>query len=238
MRWTDQARRASQFAPGLWNWRTSTLLPQQLRGGIHDPEMLGLPLDPRNTPLILDVGANIGQTVMSLKRLAPRARIIAFEPTPFALAALIRGVRRYDDVTVVPAACGRQSGQIQTLFIPIAGGVVFSQQASLNRPQEDQLAAFFRQAGFTWVTRSNLRLIEQPIVVVALDDLGVKPDVIKIDAEGFEVEVLRGAERILREDSPTLFIETNQSGGEVAALLAGYGYQATVNGSVNTIFVK
>jgi FkbM family methyltransferase len=60
-----------------------------------------------------------------------------------------------------------------------------------------------------------------------------KVDLLKIDVEGDEVEVLRGAKRILQEDHPTLFIEVHfirdNMDKECLEVLKQYGYQEDVD---------
>jgi FkbM family methyltransferase len=52
-----------------------------------------------------------------------------------------------------------------------------------------------------------------------------RPDVLKIDVEGAECMVLRGAETILRDIRPLIYCEVqDQSRAEVVGLLEGYGY--------------
>jgi Methyltransferase FkbM domain len=54
---------------------------------------------------------------------------------------------------------------------------------------------------------------ELTVPVVTLDDLAathqVRADVVKLDVEGGEAEVLRGARRILTEDRPVVFLATH-----------------------------
>lgn len=45
------------------------------------------------------------------------------------------------------------------------------------------------------------------VEAITLDDTFSAPDVIKIDVEGFEAKVLRGAERLLKMHKPTIFLE-------------------------------
>lgn len=61
----------------------------------------------------------------------------------------------------------------------------------------------------------------------SLEELPV-PDVIKIDAEGSEVEVLRGASSLLRKHRPTLLIELHGTNEGVARELESAGYLSRV----------
>jgi Methyltransferase FkbM domain len=65
---------------------------------------------------------------------------------------------------------------------------------------------------------------------LALDDFPGAPDVLKIDVDGGEYEVLRGARRVLSEDRPDLLIETHSQVLEhqCLELLLDHGYSATV----------
>jgi hypothetical protein len=70
---------------------------------------------------------------------------------------------------------------------------------------------------------------------IALDDYvhspnGFIPDFIKIDVEGHELEVLKGADRILRERSPNLIVETHSAELErlCLAYLHSLGYSSAV----------
>lgn len=231
-------RRSARFAPALFNYRANSLLPQRLRGGVHDLDLLKLGLEKTAAPLVYDVGANVGQTVMSLKRLAPRARIVAFEPYPASLRHLIRVADRHRDVTVIPAACGERTGALETLYVPCARGIEFTQLAQLGEPSRPKSLEFFHKTGFGWMTDSDLSFKAQPIVTIALDDLGEAPDVIKIDAEGAEVGVLKGAHRCLTEGKPLLFVETGSGHTPVIDFLERYGYRPRGEQGLNTVFVR
>lgn len=64
-------------------------------------------------------------------------------------------------------------------------------------------------------------------------DYGVTPDFIKIDAEGMEVKILRGAAELLRNHGPKLILEVNEgalkhfgtSREELFGLLDSFGYK-------------
>jgi FkbM family methyltransferase len=66
----------------------------------------------RDPPLVLDCGANIGLSTLFFKRIAPRARIVAFEPDPDVFAVLEENVSRngLHDVTLVRKAISTATG--------------------------------------------------------------------------------------------------------------------------------
>jgi hypothetical protein len=51
------------------------------------------------TPLILDIGANVGQFASTMAFLLPQARIFSFEPNPMAFELLMRNMRPHRHVT-------------------------------------------------------------------------------------------------------------------------------------------
>lgn len=74
-------------------------------------------------PRILDVGSNIGLSVLHYKRLYPQAKITAFEPDPQFLPVLKRNLERNGaaDVQVVGAAAWIEDGQAQWVSEGIDG---------------------------------------------------------------------------------------------------------------------
>jgi FkbM family methyltransferase len=128
----------------------------------------------------VDVGANVGVTTAWLARLAgPAGRIHAFEPSPDNFAFLTR--RRWPPhVELVQAAVGAAPGEVA---LHVSGDLNIDHR---TYPTED--------------ARAQLRVPQ-----VRLDDAVAAPsiDFLKLDVQGYEVEVLKGAERLLR-DSPGL----------------------------------
>ena len=116
----------------------------------------------------------------------PSGTVHAFEPTPPTLRVLRHTVKtlRLNNVTVHPFACGEQNG-FTTFSIPIEYGI----------PELGGARCGSNGHTHQWK-------------VVKLDDM-ITPAVafIKIDAEGGELFVLCGAERILRESRPVILFE-------------------------------
>jgi FkbM family methyltransferase len=173
---------------------------------------------------IIDVGAHDGAVTLPLAEL-PGARVVAFEPLPAAFARLCAAVRdRFGSIPghleLHQAALGERAGEI-TLGVPIVGGIAQEQWASTVKNYEVIRAADPRVEA---VRRFRVPLMR-------LDDLAL-PDVtaVKLDAEGAEAEVIRGAATTLRRCRPVLSIEIEErhrpgSTRAVPALLEGLGYQ-------------
>jgi len=161
---------------------------------------------------ILDIGAHDGLLTLPFAAL-PGARVIAFEPLPSAFARLEAACAGLPNVTLRREALGAEAGAL-TLSVPVLDGVAAEQWASLAKD--------FSGFGATQT---------HAVAVITLDSLGLG-DVthIKVDAEGFEEEVLRGASKTLARCRPVLSLEVEErhragSTRDVPALLAAMGYQ-------------
>jgi FkbM family methyltransferase len=133
---------------------------------------------------VVDVGANIGYyALLFAKSIGKNGRIIAFEPEPDNLVELRLNVDRNGlrNTEIHPFAVGARAGTV-AFARGINGGVRAS-----DGPETDAA-------------------IQVPMV--ALDDVLAGPvNVIKIDVEGYEGEVLRGARKAIERWRPNLFVE-------------------------------
>lgn len=154
-----------------------------------------------------DIGANKGSYLYWMSRWA--GRVVAFEPQPGLATYLSDACRalRMNNVTVERSGVSDVSGT-RDLYVP-----------SENSPEA------------SLIQHQGARAI--PVSVVTLDDyFGPEERValLKIDVEGGELDVLKGAERILRQHRPVLLMECEQrhlTQGTVAdclQYLAALGY--------------
>lgn len=178
-----------------------------------EPESLRLFIHlAQSSKVVLDVGSHIGLYALLAAVGRPDVTAVAFEPVPRNLRYLRTNVERNgaDNITVVEAAVGATTGSM-TLRIP----------ATLRLP-----------ATATLNDRADAGEATD-VAVVALDDYvaehGLAPvDLMKIDVEGAEEQVLRGARRIIDEHRPAIICEVLHGIGDPAALtglLAGSGYR-------------
>ena len=182
---------------------------------------------------LVDVGAHNGKLTLPFASL-PDSSVIAFEPLPTAFARLEANLRAAfggavpPHVTLRREALGSAAGEL-TLSVPWVGGDAIEEWASVVK----DFAALQRHD-------SQISRVDQYTVpVTTLDSLGLTDvTAMKVDAEGSEEAVLRGAEATLRRCLPVLTVELeerHQAGGtrDVPAWLAGLGYQGffTVGGA-------
>lgn len=141
-------------------------------------------------PVLLDVGANVGEMAAALRRAFPHARIVAFEPNPVTHEKLTEHVAAMN-VECVAAGLGSTEGT-GALYCyrhdPTSG------HASVYRD------VFEIYEGYGVEGAQQLTSFEFPIRTLdaVCAELGVDTiDFLKLDVEGHEMAVLRGANAIL-----------------------------------------
>lgn len=160
----------------------------------------------------VDVGANRGETLEMILAVAPDGRHVAYEPIP-ALAAQLAAA--FPQVDVRNAACSETAGSAE--FTHVLGAPAMS-----GLRQRADLPAHAQE-----VERFDVRLER-------LDDAlpeGYAPSLIKVDVEGAELLVLRGAQETLARHRPFVIFEHGIGGadlygsqpGELWDLLDGAG---------------
>jgi FkbM family methyltransferase len=150
--------------------------------------------------VMFDVGANVGVlTLFGSRRVGPAGHIYSFEPSSRERATLDRNValNSCDNVTVIASAASDRAG---TATLRVAAG---------QHRGQNTLAPSFAYPGVQMER-------EESVPLVALDDLwraGMvrRPNVLKIDAEGSELKVLRGAQALLRDSMPVVIFEINDT---------------------------
>ncbi|MDX1652450.1 MAG: FkbM family methyltransferase [Brumimicrobium sp.] len=134
----------------------------------------------------VDVGANIG--IMSLagsKIVGPEGKVISFEPHPLTADILRSNIalNKVENVKIFEDALGSQNGN----------AVIFDRWAD-NRGGAS-LVMGKEQEG----RKIQMRTLSETIGAG-------KVDMIKIDVEGFELEVLKGSISVLKRDQPPILI--------------------------------
>ncbi|MCP4215377.1 MAG: FkbM family methyltransferase [bacterium] len=161
---------------------------------IFDNTHIQLPPD----GVALDVGANIGAMTLPLAKRMPQGSIYAFEPTDYAYAKLLHNISLNPainkNITVTQTFLGEKSSQEHDMKAYSSWKV--DKKRSDTHPLH---GGAVRQA--------------DKIGVLAIDDfcrdLGVERlDLIKIDTDGFEYGILKGATGSIAKFRPTIIFET------------------------------
>jgi len=132
--------------------------------------------------VVFDVGANTGQTALACLHAFPGAAIYSFEPDPRTFARLRDTLRRHPRATPVALALGDAEGEA-TLY-----RAAFDQMSSLlpAAAGAHQDPALLRAAGEITVPRTTVDRFRAEHATGPVD-------LLKIDAQGYELHVLRGA---------------------------------------------
>jgi len=139
--------------------------------------------------VVLDVGSNIGEILLNFARIAgPRGRAIGFEANPETCQRCQSNIalNRFDNVAVNAIGVGSEEGELY-----------FGHRSDSNSGADSIMAA-------------GDGTIKVPVTTIdrfAEAHSLPRVDLIKIDVEGYEMHVLRGADATLREHRPKLFIE-------------------------------
>ena len=137
---------------------------------------------------VLDVGANVGQYGTMLREWGYRGRIVSFEPQASVHAALERRAAADPTWQVAPAmALGARAGQIDLEVSAESDMSSILPQSALLRRVSPSSAVVRKE------TVPLCRLDEMAGPYLRLDDRGF----LKIDTQGYEAEVLSGAEKLL-----------------------------------------
>ena len=173
--------------------------------------------------MLIDVGANVGQTLLDFLSAPVRSAYVGFEPNPVCYGHLAKFISAngLEQCLVIPAALGDTNGIAQLYRY---GGDVDSGATTLPE------------------LRPRLKSVGTTICMLRLDDIaddlpGNDIALIKIDVEGGELAALRGMERTIARSKPWLMCEVLHRDVSAAAepfaqrcddltrFVAGLGYQ-------------
>ena len=166
---------------------------------------------------LIDIGANMGVvSLVAAKKVGPLGKVFAFEPQPdnFQRLTYNAGLNGFTNVTLIQKGLGNLAGTFP-----------------MSKAREDN-------DGLYKIDGHHNPDMGVMVEVVTLDSFveEVKPpkiDLIKIDVEGYEPNVIRGAIQTLKKFRPTLFVEVvdtqlkefGESAPDLVSLLGQQGYR-------------
>lgn len=147
-------------------------------------------------PIVLDVGANTGQSVVLFRQWLPECQIHCFEPGESAYQQLERNTAGFSDLHLNRVGVGATAGVRRLL-----------------ENEHSDMSSFLQSGDQGWGTITR----EYDVPLITLDDycseMGIgRVDLLKSDTQGYELEVLKGAEGLLRDGRVVLvYIEVTFS---------------------------
>lgn len=227
--WSRVAPNHYQYPPGTWreverqgirySLDVSDFVQWRMYYRLDDPVRSELLALVRPGAVVIDVGAHVGGTALPLALIVGRTgRVLCLEPFPSNRERLDHNARLNPDIRVeiIPKAAGDVPS-----FVAMASGKGNSAGACVVVDQPGGEGA-------------SVATLDE---IVALRGLSTV-DLIKIDTEGYEMKVLRGAADILSNLRPAIVLEITDSylrrygssAGEVLTLLRDYGYRLRTAG--------
>ena len=165
--------------------------------------------------VVLDIGANVGLiSLLAAKKVGKTGKVYAFEPVPKIFARLQENIalNGFNNVEPVPLALSSQKGKA---MIFVAHGA-----SSLFRRVSDEFVEVPTERLDDFVEQEGIERV----------------DAIKLDVEGAELHVIRGADKTIRRFKPIMMVEINpdtlKAAGttpqELFETIVSYGYKAHV----------
>lgn len=169
--------------------------------------------------VVVDVGAHVG--MFTLKAAEKARLVVAFEPVRDNLSHLYRNIRGRSNVIVIPKALGKARGSAKFLLTRRSGT---GQLAYLSKPPDSVINA---------VTDVEVDTLDNCIKSLGLRYVSL----LKIDAEGAEVDILKGAEETLKVTRHVVMeLHYQNEAKEVTELLRERGFEVKVLG--NTLYAN
>ena len=208
---------------------------------VHDDDFNVFKAFEKSAGVILDIGANWGYSVASIWAVAPACKVVSFEPIlsyQVGLQAIKDLAPEKYDFRMV--GLGNTDAQLK-FVVPVVNGIAISALASASEPLYDAhmeiLARNIHDHVLRWMPELDLiefSLLEFEAPIRRLDDvLAGSPDLVgemdvlamKIDVEGFEADVLRGAEKLLCIYKPLVMLEGGNRHIGLPEYMAQLGYR-------------
>jgi FkbM family methyltransferase len=147
--------------------------------------------------VVYDIGANIGVITLNIaKRIQPRGKVFSFEPDPYNFKCAQANINRnnFSKIKLLNLGLGDEK---TTAFLynvnPNNRGMQRLLQSNSNKEFEK--------------TQVQIDTLDNTAQIFSMP----APSLMKIDVEGFELKVLKGATHIIDEYKPLLFIELDDN---------------------------
>lgn len=209
---------------------------------VHDDDYAVFGMLPKSKALVLDIGANYGYSVSSLRSSGLTNPILSFEVLPGYAAALEIVKKRLPvDYDFVISGVGSEAGSLD-FYTPVVGKVALTALTSARASALTEHEAHW----FAKSVESNVQSYPSPLfedfrftilkTVAKVDRIDnmlknysgaldvSRVAAMKIDVEGLEYDVLLGAAETIKKHRPLLMLEGANRSPRVKNLVDSWGY--------------
>jgi FkbM family methyltransferase len=206
-----------------------------LESGVYEPVSIRMVSEHLSAgATFIDVGADLGYYSLKAAPIVGAAgHVIAIEPNFETLERLRVNLSASNAnvVAVAPAACSDAEGELE-LYVAPSGNAGETSLSKVNASQEGAISRTFKVRA-------------RPLDDIVRESGAVRVDAIKIDVEGAEYLVLKGAVQTLDRFHPMLLVEIVErqlrgmgtSSAQVRELLRAHGYREGRHDGLNVEFL-
>lgn len=148
--------------------------------------------------IIFDVGAHSGQFCKQFAKLVPQGKVYAFEPGEYAgsLLKVMLSSHRLRNVELITKGLSDAEGK-QTLYLPVKRSGAFGFGLASLLPNTEYAEEKLRT-----------QIIALTTIDSVVNERGLERlDLLKVDIEGWELPVLRGAKQSIQRFRPVVIVE-------------------------------
>lgn len=159
----------------------------------------------KNFEQAIDIGANVG--LHSVRFAQKFKEVISFEPTSYNFECLTHNCTPFKNIRLENCGLGE-----------VTADEIISVPADTDNCGAFSIVDFKTYSG---------NLIQESITIKSLDEFNLSPTFIKIDTQGYEINVLRGAVNTITRSKPVILAEceNKKQFSEVNEFLVSLGYK-------------
>ena len=212
-------------AKTFWDGEMTVVFPEQIsvsiaRYGVFEEGLTSMLMKELRPGMVFyDVGAHFGYFgLLALWLVGDGGQVHSFEPTPSTFEVLTKNLGGKPNVKLNNAAVFREESTLSLSDY----GLTFAAHNTLGAGKLDEQ------------TKATLAPKQVSVRSLALDDYvragAPRPDFVKVDAEGAELDILKGMGGLLNENGPAISLEVGDPGApggsrDVLEYLTSKGYR-------------
>jgi FkbM family methyltransferase len=174
----------------------------------------------KKSPVVIDIGGNKGESIKNFLKYNKNLKIYCFEPKKKSFE-IIKKKFNNKNIKIFNCGIGCKFKKIE-LYTPTIFSYEFSSLSSTNiLDLKFRLKAFFNKI------YKNFSFVSEIINIKKLDNFFLKPDLIKIDTEGSELDIIKSSIKTIKKYNPILIIEFNHKNfDKLKRVLLSLGYNS------------